>query len=245
MTANEPPSPENVPPAPPPQVPRQTQPTTPLPAQGRVHLDADVRELYVRALSRRYLYPVLVLWVLFTVPVVFVFGWVALLVCLLLSVVSLVLIVQVQKRQLAGRSDGYIAVMHGKHRTRRLVAGIVSTVVVLLVGGVVAFIVLTRVPPVVDVTRSLTKPAMPVSIRYREALFSNSLVLSVENLEARPLSLQLTIENQNRAEPGRWLVNVPARGTREYGHMEGLDLRRGDEIVLRHADYATMRVRIP
>jgi len=91
----------------------------------------------------------------------------------------------------------------------------------------------------------LHKPQLPLDVSFRDSLIGRGYVLRVENTSDKYLQLRATYKNPTLDEEMTQVLDVPAQETVEVGWGEGWKFSSGEKIFLSHADYRTLRLRIP
>lgn len=121
--------------------------------------------------------------------------------------------------------------------------GIVSIVRNVLMSIVLLVVVVGGWKFVHKVNRDISKPAMPIEVKYRKALLADGLVGIFKNTSNRQLAVVATFTNPTLKITKSFRLDLSPGGTKEIGHMEGWNFESGDTITLTHNDYATMKVR--
>ena len=86
---------------------------------------------------------------------------------------------------------------------------------------------------------------MPVVVTHRAAQFGPGLVLQLRNTSPRFLEVILNYANPTMQKTKRVRVDLPPNTLQELGWAEDVKLVSGDEIALEHADYTTLKVKMP
>jgi hypothetical protein len=92
------------------------------------------------------------------------------------------------------------------------------------------------------------KPPMPLDVRFRPSKVFAGYVVILRNTSDTELIVNLTIQR-----PGSWVttvlrhgfIEIPAKGVREIGWMEGVQVQQGDETVCVSSDFADGKWTIP
>jgi hypothetical protein len=79
--------------------------------------------------------------------------------------------------------------------------------------------------------------ALPVKITVRPALLGKSQVAEFHNLTKVPLHIKVLFNRPSNGDRKTVELDVPAGGMKEFGHVEGWPLRRGDQIMASNDDY--------
>lgn len=85
---------------------------------------------------------------------------------------------------------------------------------------------------------------VPVEVSYRKAFLGPGLVVSLNSTAQQPLTVKVTmLRGASGAKAVREFTLAPGSRT-EIGHAEGLPFTTGDEVVIEHAEYRTVRARL-
>lgn len=98
-----------------------------------------------------------------------------------------------------------------------------------------------------------SRPALPVSITFRTAVFDNGLVAEFKNINESPLSVLAVFENPTLNKKSTYRLNLPAlnrnspvnTGSIEFGHMQGWSFYSGDKITLYHDSFKNLNKTVP
>lgn len=88
-------------------------------------------------------------------------------------------------------------------------------------------------------------PALPIEVKFRNALLGTGLVLDVRNNSGKTLMVVTTLKNLTTHQEKTFRLDIPARHTGDIGHLEGWILASGDQIEIANASYQTWRGSIP
>lgn len=81
------------------------------------------------------------------------------------------------------------------------------------------------------------KPAMPVSVRLRKALFGGGYVADFSTTVKQELPLLVTVMSKALGTAKQFQLRVPASGSVELGSHEGAQIDPADEIQVENTNY--------
>lgn len=87
--------------------------------------------------------------------------------------------------------------------------------------------------------------ALPVSVRFRDALMGHGLVAILETTEKAPLTVAVTWESAATGRKLETQVNISAQGRAELGHREGFAIEPGDALSLFRKGFNPLEVKAP
>lgn len=88
-------------------------------------------------------------------------------------------------------------------------------------------------------------PDLPITATYRRAMMGPGLVIAFSNSSNRALAVGAQFKNPTLNLERSFRVDVPPRGVKEVGHLEGWTFASGDTITITHAEYKPVIITIP
>lgn len=90
-----------------------------------------------------------------------------------------------------------------------------------------------------------SKPDMPVEITYRQSLVGQGYVLQFHNTSTRLLRVAVRIRDSATGQVKELPLEMPGGKTAEIGWLEGWKFVSGDQVTVRHEEYADKLYLIP
>ena len=88
-------------------------------------------------------------------------------------------------------------------------------------------------------------PALPVDVKFRNALLGSGMVLQVQNKSGKPLMVVVSLKNPTTQQEKSFRLDISPNGDKEIGHLEGWVLASGDTIKVSNASYQSWQGSIP
>lgn len=88
-------------------------------------------------------------------------------------------------------------------------------------------------------------PALPIEVKFRNALLGPGMVLQVQNKSDKPLMAVVSLSNPTTQQEKSFRLDISPNGDKEVGHVEGWVLASGDKIKVSNASYQTWQGSIP
>jgi len=88
-------------------------------------------------------------------------------------------------------------------------------------------------------------PALPIEVKFRNALLGPGMVLQVQNKSGAPLMVFVSLKNPTTQQEKSMRLDISPNGNGEIGHQEGWVLASGDSIKVSNASYRTWQGSIP
>jgi hypothetical protein len=89
------------------------------------------------------------------------------------------------------------------------------------------------------------KPSMPTEIAFRQSLINYGRVAQFRNVSDKYLVARLEVRNPTLGTVTCRSVDLPPDMLVEVGWLQGCRLATGDRLILRHADFRSLRVTVP
>jgi hypothetical protein len=90
--------------------------------------------------------------------------------------------------------------------------------------------------------RGVGTDALPVSVRFRDAMMGHGRVLMLNTTMKAPLTVLMVWENAATGARREKMVNLDGSTTTEFGHAEGFPLERGDTLTLSNKSFDVLRI---
>jgi len=88
-------------------------------------------------------------------------------------------------------------------------------------------------------------PALPIEVKFRNALLGPGMVLQVQNKSGKPLMIVVSLKNPTTQQEKSFRLDISPNDNKEVGHVEGWVLASGDTIKVSNANYQTWQGSIP
>lgn len=89
------------------------------------------------------------------------------------------------------------------------------------------------------------KPEMPVGISYRASVVGQGYVLQFHNTSTRLLRVAVSIKDSATGQSREMPLEIPGGKMSEIGWLEGWKFVSGDQVIVRHEEYAEKLYLIP
>jgi len=88
-------------------------------------------------------------------------------------------------------------------------------------------------------------PALPVAINFRSSMLGKGLVAVIENTSDRYLTVVLSVRNPTLSIAKRFKLELDAKSSTDFGHLEGWQFASGDEVALYNDGFASLKITVP
>ena len=92
--------------------------------------------------------------------------------------------------------------------------------------------------------RGVGTDALPISVRFRDAMMGHGRVLMLNTTMKAPLTVLMVWENTATGARHQTMVNLDGTNTSEIGHAEGFPLERGDTLTLSNKAFDVLKIAV-